>query len=126
MDCDLVLPLANTSCADPKIVYKIKSAECTANPERVENITCSIKAVNWNKSVGQLDFDLVVPLHNCSIQFEVFKKGYSNQYHPFLINATFNVCDIIAKRSFFSYGTLWFKLVREYTNANHTCPFEVN
>lgn len=59
------------------------------------------------------------------VQFEAFKKGYSNQYHPFLVNVTFNACEIIAKRNFLPYGTLMYKIIKEYSNANHSCSFEV-
>lgn len=57
---------------------------------------------------------------------ELFKKGYNNQYHPFLINVLFNLCDIIAKRNFLPYGKIAWKVVKQFTNVNHSCPFTVN
>ncbi|XP_051859493.1 uncharacterized protein LOC127565381 [Drosophila albomicans] len=54
---------------------------------------------------------------------ELFKKGYNNRYHPFLINAAFNMCDIISKRNFIPYGTIFWKIIKQYTNVNHSCPY---
>ncbi|TDG50710.1 hypothetical protein AWZ03_002699, partial [Drosophila navojoa] len=119
----------NHSCpikgAEPKIIFKTTNVECSGNPKRVVNISCIVKAVNWNKAVAQMDCDLVVPMRNFSVQFAVFKKGYNNQYHPFLVNVTFNACDILAKRSFLPYGTLMLKTIKDYSNVNHACPIEV-
>ncbi|XP_030237998.1 uncharacterized protein LOC108652661 [Drosophila navojoa] len=111
--------------AEPKIIFKTTNVECSGNPKRVVNISCIVKAVNWNKAVAQMDCDLVVPMRNFSVQFAVFKKGYNNQYHPFLVNVTFNACDILAKRSFLPYGTLMLKTIKDYSNVNHACPIEV-
>lgn len=56
---------------------------------------------------------------------KLYKKDYNNQYHPFLINAMFNLCDIIAKRNFIPYGKIVWSVVKQYTNVNHSCPFTV-
>lgn len=63
--------------------------------------------------------------NNQQIHMELFKKGYNNEYHPFLINVIFNLCDIISKRNFLPYGKMAWKIVRQFTNVNHSCPFTV-
>ncbi|XP_030560359.1 uncharacterized protein LOC115762334 [Drosophila novamexicana] len=119
------LVLVGRVCTDPKIVYKLKNIECTANPKRVENISCSIKAINWNKAVAQMDCDLILPLRNTSIEFAVLKKNNNNQYHPFLINVTFNACDMLSSRKYLPYAPIMRKVMKIYTNVNHTCPVTV-
>lgn len=52
------------------------------------------------------------------------KKDYTNKYHPFLINVVVNICDALSKRNFLPYGTIFLKLARQFSNFNHSCPFE--
>lgn len=57
---------------------------------------------------------------------QVLKKGYNNQYTPFLIDVTFNICDVLSKRTFMTYATIYRKLLARFTNVNHSCPYTVN
>ncbi|XP_064547026.1 uncharacterized protein LOC135434384 [Drosophila montana] len=108
--------------ADSVIVYKSTNLECFPDPAFAVNVTCRIKAVNWNKAVAQMDCDLVSPLANTSVQIEVFKKSDNNRYHPFLVNVTVNMCDVMSRRNFMPYGTIFWKIIKEHTNVNHSCP----
>lgn len=56
---------------------------------------------------------------------EVFKKGYNNRYFPFLINAQFNFCDVATKKNYLPYAIMLWKVMKQYTNANHSCPLTV-
>ncbi|EDW38631.1 GL14517 [Drosophila persimilis] len=38
--------------------------ECVGNPERVKNISCNLKAVNWTRAIANMDCYLPVPLYN--------------------------------------------------------------
>ncbi|XP_062127558.1 uncharacterized protein LOC133839924 [Drosophila sulfurigaster albostrigata] len=105
------------------MVYKSMNIECLPDAKYVVNSTCVVKAENWNKAVLFMDCELILPLRNSTVQMELFKKGYNNRYHPFLINAAFNMCDIISKRNFIPYGTIFWKIIKQYTNVNHSCPF---
>jgi len=58
-------------------------------------------------------------------RLEFFKKGYNNRYHPFLVNVVINMCDVISKRNFIPYGTIFWKILKEYSNVNHSCPLTV-
>ncbi|XP_034479995.1 uncharacterized protein LOC117785851 [Drosophila innubila] len=113
-----------TNHGDRPLIYKSMNIECIPDPKYAVNSTCLIKAKNWNMAVLNMDCDLILPLRNTTIQMELFKKGYSNQYHPFLVNVAFNLCDIISKRNYLSYGTILWKIIKKYTNANHSCPLE--
>ncbi|EDV93960.1 GH25271 [Drosophila grimshawi] len=106
------------------VVYKTTNIECLPDPSYVENATCFVKAVNWNKAVAQMDCDLIFPLSNTSLRTTAFKKDYSNQYQPFLIDVNFNVCDAISKRNFMAYGVIFNTILKQFTNVNHSCPVD--
>ncbi|KAH8369723.1 hypothetical protein KR093_000685, partial [Drosophila rubida] len=129
--------------SSPQIVFKMKNLECNPNPKYVENASCLIKAKNWNNAVAQMDCDLIIPLRNVTaslnlldtyfiiilynnilqIQLEVFKKGYNNRFHPFLINTTVKMCEILSKRNYATYGTIMQKILKDFSNINHSCPY---
>ncbi|XP_017026944.1 uncharacterized protein [Drosophila kikkawai] len=106
-----------------QLVCKLVKIDCLGNPARIINISCHLKAINWNLAVVKMDTFLIVPLRKPVIRLQVFKKDYSNQYKPFLIDVTVNMCEIIDKRSYIPYGVIFWKLLIEFTNANHSCPF---
>ncbi|KAH8389912.1 hypothetical protein KR200_003844, partial [Drosophila serrata] len=108
---------------EPSIVYKMKNIECITSPAYSANASCCIKAINWNKAVAQMDVDLVRPLHNISVRLQVFKKDYSNQFQPFLIDVNINLCDILSRRNFLPYGLIILKITQRFSNFNHSCPF---
>ncbi|KAH8411029.1 hypothetical protein KR222_007451, partial [Zaprionus bogoriensis] len=109
--------------ADAPVVFKSTNIECEPNPKYMVNVTCKIKARNWNNAVVQIDADLATPLRNTSIHLEVFKKGYNNRYFPFLVDVTFNICDVLSKRNSLSYGKIMTKLATRFSNVNHSCPY---
>ncbi|XP_017024347.1 uncharacterized protein [Drosophila kikkawai] len=108
---------------EPSLVYKMKNIECITIPGFSANASCFIKAINWNKAVAQMDVDLVRPLYNISVRLQVFKKDYSNQFQPFLIDVHINVCDILSRRSFIPYGVMILRVAERFSNFNHSCPY---
>ncbi|KAH8397150.1 hypothetical protein KR215_009809, partial [Drosophila sulfurigaster] len=109
-------------CVNTEMVFKATNIVCTGNAKYIENVTCPVKARNWNNAVAYMDCDLVLPLQNTTIHFKLFKKDYANQYKPFLIDVRFNLCDIISKRNYLVYGTIVWKTMQRFTNVNHSCP----
>ncbi|XP_017077030.1 uncharacterized protein LOC108111903 [Drosophila eugracilis] len=109
--------------SEPTVIYKLKNIECSTVPGYSANASCFIKAINWNKAVAQMDVDLVKPLYNITVQFQVFKRDYSNKYQPFLVNVILKVCDILSKRNFMPYGVMILKTAKQFSNFNHSCPF---
>lgn len=47
-----------------------------------------------------------------------------NSYQP-LINKTFDICAFFKNRKEALYLNILYKLIEDYTNVNHTCPYEV-
>ncbi|EDW33271.1 GL20304 [Drosophila persimilis] len=105
------------SC-DEQLVYKMTNIECVGNPERVKNISCNLKAVNWTRAIANMDCYLPVPLYNPVL----FKRDYSNQWKPFLVDVSVNVGDVISRRSFLPYGVIMWKMLQRFTNVNHSFP----
>ncbi|XP_054087786.1 uncharacterized protein LOC105211853 [Zeugodacus cucurbitae] len=106
------------------IIYKTLSIECKYNPEILTNVTCQLKPINWQKSVCIWDADIPHSLKNISIHLQLFKIYGANNFLPFLINTTLNMCDVLSKRSFSVYGKILFTILKETSNINHQCPHE--
>ncbi|XP_017040782.1 uncharacterized protein LOC108087764 [Drosophila ficusphila] len=108
---------------EPSYTYKLKNIECLTKPAYATNVSCLVKAINWNKAVAQMDVDLVQPLRNISVRLQYFKRDYSNQYQPFLVDVMIKFCDILSKRNFSPYGIMLLQVTKRFTNFNHSCPF---
>ncbi|XP_016957966.1 uncharacterized protein LOC108029971 [Drosophila biarmipes] len=108
---------------ESQLVYKLNKIECQVNQTRVSNVSCHVKAVNWNMAVVNMDCFMLLPLLNPVIRVQVFMKDYSNQYKPFLVDVSLKMCDVIEKRNFIPYGVIIWKLFKRFTNVNHSCPF---
>ncbi|KAH8348598.1 hypothetical protein KR084_009058, partial [Drosophila pseudotakahashii] len=106
-----------------QLVYKLTKIECQVNQTRVSNVSCHVKAINWNMGVVNMDCFMIVPLVNPVIRVQVFVKDYSNQFKPFLVDVTVKICEVIEKRNFIPYGVIMWKLFKRFTNVNHSCPF---
>ncbi|XP_017147767.1 uncharacterized protein LOC108159206 [Drosophila miranda] len=109
------------SC-DEQLVYKMTNIECVGNPERVKNISCNLKAVNWTRAIANMDCYLPVPLCNPVIRLQLFKRDYSNQWKPFLVDVSVTVGDVMSRRSFLPYGVIMWKMLQRFTNVNHSFP----
>ncbi|EDW85132.2 uncharacterized protein Dwil_GK12774 [Drosophila willistoni] len=118
------LALVQEMKCEPKIVYKMMNIECHTDPKYSTNASCRVKAINWNKAVANMDVDLVKPLRNISLHLQVFKKDFTNQYQPFLINVYMNICSILSRQNFLPYGVIFLKVAKTFSNFNHSCPYE--
>ncbi|XP_017026941.1 uncharacterized protein [Drosophila kikkawai] len=105
------------------MIFRPAKIECDGNPLRVYNLRCNVKAISWNLALVNLTADLIKPIRNPIVHLQVLKKDYANQYKPFLIDVTFNICQVIERRNFLPYGVIMFKLLKRYSNINHTCPY---
>ncbi|XP_062135700.1 uncharacterized protein LOC133845291 [Drosophila sulfurigaster albostrigata] len=122
--CILGFYLVCEVCSDPHTIFKTTNLECYPSSKFVANSTCLVKAKNWTHATAQMDCDFIFPIRNISVQLQFFKKGYNNRFHPFLVNVLVNMCDVMSKKNFTAYGVLMIKILKQFTNVNHTCPFE--
>nr|XP_036670058.1 uncharacterized protein LOC108017704 isoform X2 [Drosophila suzukii] len=108
---------------EAQLVYKLTKVECQVNQTRVSNFSCHLKAINWNLALLNMDAFLIIPALNPVVRAQVFKKDYSNQYKPFLVDVSIKICEVIEKRNFITYGVMLWKIMKRFTNVNHSCPF---
>ncbi|XP_017015500.2 uncharacterized protein [Drosophila takahashii] len=110
---------------ETELVYRLIKVDCEVNQKRVSNVSCIVKPVNWNLALVNMDCILTVPLVKPTIRLQVFAKDYSNQFKPFLIDVSFELCEVIERRNFVPHGVIIWKLFNRFTNVNrnNSCPF---
>lgn len=54
---------------------------------------------------------------------QFFRK--SHDYRPFLYNDTVDVCGFLKKQNQYKFWKRIYSFVLPYTNANHSCPYNV-
>ncbi|EDW57319.2 uncharacterized protein Dvir_GJ15149 [Drosophila virilis] len=81
---------------------------------------CRLRAVSRNKTTFNFNGTVLHPAYNIGVRGELFLKA--NGYKPWLANVTINVCRFI-KKPYNPIAIIVFKLFREFTNFNHTCPY---
>ncbi|XP_033156040.1 uncharacterized protein LOC117138212 isoform X2 [Drosophila mauritiana] len=108
---------------DSQLVYKFNKVECQVNQARVKNVSCNVKPINWNTALVNMDCYLISPIINPTgrlfrnVRVQVFMKDYSNQYKPFLIDASFKLCEVVEMKNFLPYGVMVWELFHRFTNA---------
>lgn len=103
---------------------KIYNIVCEANAEYTEHVTCGLKVIGRNVVVANMELDTKRPFKNISVNFKMFK--FYNQFRPFLVNVSFNVCDLLGKKiqsNFFN--NLMIRVLAKYSNSVK-CPLEVS
>ncbi|XP_017068633.1 uncharacterized protein LOC108106219 [Drosophila eugracilis] len=104
-----------------ELVYKINKIECQANKARVRDVSCRVKAINWNMAVVNMDCLLILPVVSPVVRLQVFLKDYSNQYKPFLIDVTFKLCEVVNRKNFIPYGVIFWNILKRFTTINESC-----
>ncbi|XP_054091258.1 uncharacterized protein LOC114805202 [Zeugodacus cucurbitae] len=84
---------------------------------------CRLKAVKRDVTEATIRVQLLRKIYNCNLHAELLRKY--NNYQPFFINKTFDACEFLKTRKNAIYFDILIKLIEKYTNANHTCPYDV-
>lgn len=102
---------------------KFYNIVCEANPKYVENATCELNVIGRQVVVANMEMEAKNALKNLTVHFQLFK--FYNQFRPFLINVTFNVCDIVYKKvpSNF-YSNLVIRTISKFSNSQEKCSIE--
>lgn len=69
---------------------KAYNTDCTFNPRRLSNVTCSLKVVARNTVKFNVGYDLLLPMSNNTVHLTLYK--FNNQFQPFLIDGWVNMC----------------------------------
>ncbi|XP_051859558.1 uncharacterized protein LOC127565414 [Drosophila albomicans] len=79
--------------------------------------------ITYNESVV-FKFTNAVSLHpvtNIFAEFQVFKR--ENGYKPWLVKTSWDLCRFLTK-AYNPFAILFYRMFKEFTNINHTCPYE--
>ncbi|XP_026831619.1 uncharacterized protein LOC6555364 [Drosophila erecta] len=66
----------------------------------------------------------VMPVKTVNVNFSVWKK--LSGYHPYLFNTTVDVCHILKHPNPSNVFFYFYRALKPYFNANHSCPFNVS
>ncbi|XP_067648096.1 uncharacterized protein [Eurosta solidaginis] len=64
---------------------------------------------------------LQVPVNNVTVNLSFWKKV--NGFRPFLYNITTDFCGFMAKKKRFPFLKIFWEILKNKSNANHTCPY---
>ncbi|XP_020716684.1 uncharacterized protein LOC110118698 [Ceratitis capitata] len=99
--------------------------ECTIVDKTLLRLNvCRLKAVKRDITEATVRLHLLRQVNNCVLHAELLRKY--NSYQPFFINKTYDACEFMKSRKNAVYFDILFKLIEKYTNANHTCPYDVS
>ncbi|XP_017958372.1 uncharacterized protein LOC108652690 [Drosophila navojoa] len=103
------------------VMFKMTNAVCESyNESWVVIHKCRVRAISRNKTTFNFNGTFLHPAYKIHYRAELFQKA--NGYKPWLVNATVDVCRFL-KRPFHPFAILLGKLFLEFSNFNHTCPY---
>ncbi|EDV95705.1 GH15854 [Drosophila grimshawi] len=96
--------------------------KCTEKNRKIGEFDyCYIKAVNRTHKYISLYYKLYErPLSNITLNIKLFRN--SNGYKPFFIDFVVDACQFL-KRQDNPIIQIFYEILLEYSNMNHTCPY---
>ncbi|XP_017864557.1 PREDICTED: uncharacterized protein LOC108614847 [Drosophila arizonae] len=102
-------------------VFKFTNAVCKSLNATLLTINeCRLKAINRTRTVYNFFSTLHYPVHDVTVEFQLFKRA--NGYKPWLYKTKINACQFL-KRPYSPIVIIIFKLMKDNSNFNHTCPY---
>ncbi|XP_034110521.1 uncharacterized protein LOC117572054 [Drosophila albomicans] len=103
------------------VVFKFTNAVCESyNKSWIIINQCRLRAINRNKTVFNLRVTALHPIEKAMVEFQVFKR--ENGYKPWLVKTSWDAC-LFLKRAYNPFAIMLYRMFRDFTNINHTCPF---
>ncbi|KAH8302130.1 hypothetical protein KR044_003154, partial [Drosophila immigrans] len=104
------------------VIFKFTNVVCESHNKSWAVVNyCRLRAINRNKTVFNLNVTLPNQLRNFSVDVQLFKRA--NGYKPWLLTMTVDVCRF-TKKSYNPWAILIYRQFRDFSNINHTCPYE--
>lgn len=95
---------------------KLYNINCEPNAEYLDNVTCELNVIGRQVVVANIEWDAKTAFNNLTVHFKLFK--FYNQFRPFLIDVTFNVCDVAHKRVASNfYSNLVVRVISKISNS---------
>ncbi|XP_064540344.1 uncharacterized protein LOC135429803 [Drosophila montana] len=104
------------------VIFKFTNAVCeNHNKTWITVHKCRLRAISRNKTTFNLNLTLNYPVdHPVNVKGQLLQKA--NGYKPWLFSANIDACRFM-KRAYNPVAILVFKLFKEYSNFNHSCPY---
>ncbi|EDW60092.2 uncharacterized protein Dvir_GJ21293 [Drosophila virilis] len=84
---------------------------------------CRLRALSRNMTTLNLNLSLLYSTgRNVQVKGQLFQKA--SGYKPWLYKVTIDACRFL-KKPYHPLAILVYKMFRDYSNLNHTCPFEL-
>ncbi|XP_030560405.1 uncharacterized protein LOC115762370 [Drosophila novamexicana] len=100
---------------------KLTNAVCeTKNKTWVTFDLCRLRAISRNKTVLNMEINLLQPVHVVDLNFRMQKRA--NGYKPWLGQYTVDFCAFIRKVNH-PVIKIYYDIIKSYTTLNHTCPY---
>ncbi|KAH8299675.1 hypothetical protein KR044_004526, partial [Drosophila immigrans] len=101
--------------------FKFTNVFCASHNEtRVQIYECRLKAINRNLTIFNFNATIFYPVYDMTLNMQLFKKA--NGYKPFLVKTVVDICQFHKKNNN-PYYKILFRLIKDFTNFNHSCPY---
>ncbi|ALC39839.1 maker535 [Drosophila busckii] len=112
---------ANHTCPYVEaVVFKFTNAVCGSHHPTLVIDTCRIRAINRTMNTFNFKMTLLNKLTDMFVLGQIYQK--SNGYKPWLYKFSVDGCRFLRK-PYNILAILTYKLMKDFTNANHTCPY---
>ncbi|KRF97923.1 uncharacterized protein Dwil_GK26958 [Drosophila willistoni] len=118
----IIICLLVFSYADA-VIWKFTNAVCLTYDERYIVNNCRLKAIKRDRVVFNYNATMLEAAHKVSVHTKVLKKA--NGYKPWIIDFTLDCCRF-HRKNYNPFVIMIYNMFKEYSNINHTCPFEVS
>ncbi|EDW08583.2 uncharacterized protein Dmoj_GI20048 [Drosophila mojavensis] len=103
------------------VIFKFTNAVCVNHNESWISLhLCRLRAISRNRNTFNLNLSLNYPVSYVTVKIQVFKKA--NGYKPWFFATSIDGCRFL-KRPYNPVAIIVFKLFKEFSNLNHTCPY---
>ncbi|KAH8339343.1 hypothetical protein KR074_012380, partial [Drosophila pseudoananassae] len=101
---------------------KLTNAKCVSfNQSWVRINQCRLKAISRHRTVFNFNATFLHPSRDIWSNYRVFKR--ESGYKPWLFNIKYDCCRFL-RRPYDGFGIFIYKLFRDFSNINHTCPLD--
>ncbi|KAH8330393.1 hypothetical protein KR067_002059, partial [Drosophila pandora] len=103
-------------------IFKFTNVACeTYNKSWVTFSQCRLKAVSRDRVFLNIRAYIYYPAHRIMVRGKIFKRA--NGYKPWLYDKKVDACAFIRQKSN-PLVLLVYNLFKDFSNINHTCPYE--
>ncbi|CAD7084088.1 unnamed protein product [Hermetia illucens] len=107
---------------DYRNILRLCKIECEFIDTLMANYSCKIKALSRIRTAIYLELNLKRSITDVLVNMQIFKKN-SMHYIPYMVNTTFNACDILDNATKNWFAKFMFSWIQPHSNFDHPCPY---